>query len=296
VRAPTIPDWARNRTEVTGGASGTGLEQGADAVRLLVAGLIVLLVAMAAPGSSAAQTAKGDGFLVELAHPQSDDQGHYVRVSHLTRATVFGLAAPADKVAEVSVNGRAARLFPARMLPFGATADTEAVEFRATIEVHPETTLTVAIRDASNAVHRRSLEPDAEATVSRLRQLATESPDDPRSHCRLGTALKDGNRLKEAVDEFTAGLERKSDCAYMRVELGRALVAIGRPEDAIREFALATEIDPHDPMAWLNLGLVHARYTRNTSEAVRCFRRYLELEPSSSIADKIRRYLDRTSP
>ncbi len=261
----------------------------------LAIGLTVLLVTIAGPTNSAAQGTTPDAFLVELIHPQSDDQGHYVRVPHLTRATVFGLAAPADEVAEVSVNGRAARLFPARMLPFGAAADAEAVEFRATIEVRPETTLTVTVRDASGALYHRSLEPDAEATVSRLRQLAAENPDDPRSRCRFGNALKDENRLREAIDEFAAGLERKSDCAYMRVELGRAFLAIGRQEDAIREFALATEIDPQDTMAWLNLGLAHARYTRNTSEAARCFQRYLELEPSSSIADKIRRYLERVS-
>jgi tetratricopeptide (TPR) repeat protein len=116
-------------------------------------------------------------------------------------------------------------------------------------------------------------------------------PDAARERCRLGGALRDAGRLEEAVDEFRGSLERNMSCVNTRVSLGIALVGLGRPEEALKEFSLATDTMPDYAMAWLNLGLVHARFTRNSAEAVRCFQRYLELEPDSTIADKVRRYI-----
>jgi len=253
-------------------------------------GVAVVHTAALAGGSTT------DGYSVELIHPQSDDQGHYVSVPHLTRATVFGVVAPEGQVSAVTVNGKKARVFPARMPPFGVAAETAALEFRVTLEIRPTTTVKVVVEGATEVECHWSAEPDTDATTSRLRQLAADNPENPRSRCRLGNALKDQNRLSDAIAEFQEALERKSDCAYMRVELGRALLAVGRPDDAINEFGAATQIDPDDAMAWLNLGLVHARYTRNTEEAVRCFQRYLALEPYGGTADKVQRYLERVAP
>lgn len=260
------------------------------------ASCIALLGVVLGPTAALAGGSTTDGYSVELIHPQGDDQGHYVSVSHLTRATVFGVVAPEGQVSAVTVNGTKASVFPARMPPFGAAAETAALEFRVTLEIRPTTTLKVVVESGTGVEAYWSAEPDTAATISRLRQLAADNPEDARSRCRLGNALKDQYRLREAITEFREALERKSDCAYMRVELGRALLAVGRPDEAIGELGIATQIDPDDAMAWLNLGLVHARYTRNTQEAVRCFRRYLALEPSSSTADKVQRYLARASP
>ncbi len=263
---------------------------------LLVVAILILAPALLLRGTAAAEPPTTDGPFLELIHPQSDDQGHYVRLPQPTRATVFGLIAPADRVSAVAVNGRKARLFRADMPPFHTSEETPSVEFRVTLEVRPETTLNVVIEADGAAATHVSLKPDTEATMARLRELASGDPNDPRAHCRLGNALKDDDQLQEAIVEFHAVLEMKSECVYTRVELARALLAMGHVDEAIKEFSLATDIDPEEAMPWLNLGLVHARYTRNTDEAARCFGRYLELEPSSSIADKIRRYLDRVSP
>lgn len=248
------------------------------------------------PNAALAGESTADRYSVELIHPQGDDQGHYVSVSHLIRTTLFGVVAPEGQVSAVTVNGKQARLFPARMPPFGVAAETAALEFRVTLEMRPTTTVKVVVEGGTGVGSSWSAEPNTAATISRLRQLAADSPEDARSRCRLGNALKDEYRLREAIAEFREALERKSDCAYMRVELGRALLAVGRTDEALEEFGIATQVAPDDPMAWLNLGLVHARYTRNTDEAVRCFRRYLALESAGSTADKVRRYLARVSP
>ncbi|MBM3475921.1 MAG: tetratricopeptide repeat protein [Armatimonadetes bacterium] len=236
--------------------------------------------------------AGANGFQVELVHPQSDSQGHYVGFPQVNNATVFGTLAPAGKVKAVTVDDQAAQLFPGQLAPFGAAADTPCLEFRATVELGPKSKIAIAIQGADGGTTRITLEPNADAVVQALRDAVRERPDSARDRCRLGGALRDSGKLEEAVDEFRESLKQNMSCVNTRVSLGIALVQLGRAEDALKEFAVATDTVPDYAMAWLNLGLVHARFTRNTGEAVRCFKRYLELEPNSSIADKIGRYIE----
>jgi len=248
------------------------------------------LIAALLGGSATAVLAQG--FQVELIHPQSDDQGRYVGFAQITNATLFGVVAPAADVRAVTVDDRAAQLFPSELAPFGASADARALEFRATVELGPKSRINVAVHGTNGQTTRLSLEPAGEVVVDRLRELVKQHPDSARDRCRLGGALRDSGRLEEAVDEFRGSLNQNMSCVNTRVSLGIALVGLGRPEEALKEFALATDTVPDYAMAWLNLGLVHARFTRNSAEAVRCFKRYLELEPDGSIADKVKRYVE----
>jgi len=238
-----------------------------------------------------AQVAVAEPFQVELTHPQSDDQGHYVGFAQVTNATVFGTVAPAEKVKAMSVNDQTAQLLPGELVPFGAPAGAQCLEFRATVELGPNTKLSLIIHDTEGQTARVTLEPSTSAVTARLRDLVQENPNSARERCRLGGALRDQGKTEEAIAELRESLKDNMSCVSTRVMLGMALVKVGRPEEAVKEFALATESSPDYAMAWLNLGLVHARFTRNTAEAVRCFKRYLELEPESSIADKVRRYV-----
>jgi len=238
-----------------------------------------------------AATTWAQGFQVELVHPQSDDQGRYVGFSQLTNATLFGVVAPGAAVKAVMVNDRPAQLFASTLAPFGAEVDAPSLEFRVTVELGPKGKISVAVQGQDGATQRFALEPAGGAVIDRLRERVKQYPDAARERCRLGGALRDAGRLEEAVDEFRGSLERNMSCVNTRVSLGIALVGLGRPEEALKEFSLATDTMPDYAMAWLNLGLVHARFTRNSAEAVRCFQRYLELEPDSTIADKVRRYI-----
>jgi tetratricopeptide (TPR) repeat protein len=251
---------------------------------------VVALVAVLL--SCVVQVAAADAFQLELVHPQSDDAGHYVGFTQVTNATIFGTVAPAENVKEIVVNDRAAQLFPGELVPFGAPDGARSLEFRATVELEPKSKINITIRGVDGETARVALEPDADAVIARLRDLVKQNPHSARDRCRLGGALRDSGKLEEAIAEFRESLNENMSCVNTRVSLGLALVQIGRPEDALKEFTLATDTVPDFAMAWLNLGLVHARFTRNTAEAIRCFKRYLELEPNSSIADKVRRYIE----
>jgi tetratricopeptide (TPR) repeat protein len=232
---------------------------------------------------------------LELVHPQSDDQGHYVNPTRSIRLTVFGLVSPRNGIRNIAVNGKQAALFHGRFEPWGASADEHALEFRASVRVRPTTELTISIEDGTGAATRFVLQPDAEAATARLRELVSEEPENARAHDRLGNALRDRGLIEDAVSEYRKAIELDPDSVDPRVHLSRALFARQEREQAMSELEKAVEVDPDSPMAWVDLGLAHIKVTGNIEEALRCFRRYLELEPSGSTADKIRRYVEATT-
>jgi len=250
-----------------------------------------LMVALAIPGGSKVSAAE---IGVELTHPQSDDQGHYVGASYWIRVTVFGLLSHDDGIRTVTVNGKEATLFHGRYQPWGQTADDHALEFRASVRLRPTTKLVISAQGGSGETTRVVFQADADATIARLRRLVAEGSGNARAHDRLGNALTDRGMVDEGIDEFRKALELDPESVESRVQLSKALLARHEREQAMSELRKAVEIDPNSAMAWVHLGLAHLKLTGNTQEALRCFRRYLELEPSSTTADKIRRYVEAT--
>jgi hypothetical protein len=260
--------------------------------RASVAVLSVVVVSLPIVAAPRVWAAEGGPYAVELFHPQSDDQGHYVTPVGRTRITVFGMVAPADDIESVKVNGRPAQLFPTEMRPYGAAPDARVVEFRADHLLKGERNIIVTIKSALGGVQRSEFVPDTEAASARILELTKEEPNNAMNRCRLGNALKDQGKTEEAIAELKKAISEGDACISTHVTLGKALASAGLPEEALEQFRLAVETDPDYAMGWLNLGLVHARFTGNTEAAIGCFKRYLELEPNSSIADKIKRYIE----
>lgn len=252
-------------------------------------GLAAALAVLTGGRSIAAETQ------LELVHPQSDDQGHYVSPARSVRVTVFGLVSPRNGIRTVAVNGKQAALFHGRYRPWGDSADEHALEFRASVRLRPTTVLTISIEDGSGAATRVAFEPDADAAIGRLRELVAQQPENARAHDRLGNGLRDRNLIEDAVAEYRRAIELDPDSVDPRVHLSKALFARHEREQAMSELEKAVEVDPNSAMAWVDLGLAHIKVTGNVEEALRCFRRYLELEPSGSTADKIRRYIEATT-
>jgi len=165
------------------------------------------------------------------------------------------------------------------------------VECRANLMLKGERNVRVRVQSADGRTTKTQFVGDTAAATARIRELASQSPGDTRMMCRLGSCLRDQGKTEEAITEFRGMLKDGQACANTRVTLGKALVSMGLPEEGMQEFELATTTSPDYAMGWLELGLVQARLMRNPAGAVECFRKYLALEPNSSIADKVARYI-----
>jgi tetratricopeptide (TPR) repeat protein len=95
----------------------------------------------------------------------------------------------------------------------------------------------------------------------------------------LGIALAAQGKLEQAVGQYRRALELEPRVAETRYNLGLALVYLGRPDDAVTEFERALQIDPGNADALNNLG--HLALARGQLDAaIGYFRRAVELRPT----------------
>jgi tetratricopeptide (TPR) repeat protein len=100
------------------------------------------------------------------------------------------------------------------------------------------------------------------------------------AHINLGNALQAGRRFDEAIAHYKTALRLKPDFAKAHYDLGTALAVNGRSPEAIAEFETALRLKPDYANAHHNLGTVLALSGR-TAEAERHFAVAVRLNPSS---------------
>ena len=80
----------------------------------------------------------------------------------------------------------------------------------------------------------------------------------------------DPGALCEQADRIRDQLDKDPNDAMLWFGLGRLLLALGLPKDAIDPFAVATHLDPDHTAAFRDLGRSHLE-SGNPSEAARIF-------------------------
>lgn len=80
----------------------------------------------------------------------------------------------------------------------------------------------------------------------------------------------DPGALCEQADRIREQLDKDPDDAVLWFGLGRILLALGLPKDAIEPFVIATHLDPDYTAAFRDLGRSHLD-SGNPSEAARMF-------------------------
>lgn len=103
------------------------------------------------------------------------------------------------------------------------------------------------------------------------------------THNNLGNALAALHRIDEAAAEYRNALKVKPAFMEAHNNLGNVLAAAGRGDDAIAEYRRALEIDPNYVEARSNLGAALAGRGR-LDEAIAEFQKILELEPDNAVA------------
>jgi tetratricopeptide (TPR) repeat protein len=157
-----------------------------------------------------------------------------------------------------------------------------------------------------------------EGSIAVLRAFLKENPKAATANIALVTALREGGKIREAIDQAHSVLIKHSsdpyalsELALAHLELGEldtaelisnealkagdksaaayraaALVALKRGDDAVafRHFVRASELDPEDTTARFNMGVVLLRagvYDRAAAE----FKAVLAVEPESTGAE-----------
>jgi serine/threonine-protein kinase len=117
-----------------------------------------------------------------------------------------------------------------------------------------------------------------EEVVALLTAAHARFPQDFWINLQLGVALFAAERRDEALGYFRAALALRPETSAAHDDLGVALLTLGRTDEAVGHFQQARRLDPKDASACRNLGTA-LRARGQLAEAVDCFRQALRLNP-----------------
>jgi protein O-mannosyl-transferase len=100
----------------------------------------------------------------------------------------------------------------------------------------------------------------------------------PVAHCNLGIALAAKGKLEEAVQHFNQALQLNPDDAKALNNLGKVLTTQGKFNEAMQHFERVLQLNPNDAKALNNSGVTLA-FQGKPNEAMQYYERALQLKP-----------------
>ncbi len=95
------------------------------------------------------------------------------------------------------------------------------------------------------------------AAVRYLESLLPNGGDEPSLHYTLGLAYEETERPEDALRAYRKAIQLEPDMVAAYINLGSLLLAQGKIEEAIRSFQKAVEINPLEVAAHYNLAVVY---------------------------------------
>jgi tetratricopeptide (TPR) repeat protein len=133
---------------------------------------------------------------------------------------------------------------------------------------------------------------DIENAVATYRKLIANNPEMFEGHLGLGALLlkRGGPGSEEGLKELTRALEINPNLYEARVTLGRALIANGRPLEAIEHLERAAQLAPDNPEPHYQLSLAYRRLGRKAEAAAQAIivKRIHESRRSPKVATQSR--------
>jgi len=105
------------------------------------------------------------------------------------------------------------------------------------------------------------------------------------AHNNLGNALSAERKNEEAISHYKMAIKIKPDYAEAHNNLGIALVAEGKNEEAISHYKMAIKLKPDYAAAHNNLGVVLFN-EKMTEEAIDYFKEAIKIRPDYAAAQK----------
>lgn len=126
---------------------------------------------------------------------------------------------------------------------------------------------------------------NAQTDIEELRrELARKKSEE------AGVLREELGALQQEKAALTATLERER--ALFQYNLGVVYAQVGRYDEALEAYDQSVRSDPNNPDAHYNLGLLYEKVREDPEQAVRHYRRYLELNPAAKDRTEVQGWID----
>jgi tetratricopeptide (TPR) repeat protein len=135
------------------------------------------------------------------------------------------------------------------------------------------------------------------AAVAEYRRAIAIDPAFADPHAHLGYALSTlPDRAEEAIGEYRAAVHLNPSDAQVRNNLGLALIAQGRPLEAVEELNEALRIAPGFVEIHLNLAIALLSIPGRRNEAAQQLEAYLQVRPANEMTQQILEQIQASGP
>lgn len=128
--------------------------------------------------------------------------------------------------------------------------------------------------------------------INQLEELVKNSPNDLDNLLKLGNLLFDSGFYERAIVHYQRYLKSKPDAADVIVDMGVCYFQTEKYENAISNFKKGIELNPKHQTAYLNLGVVYKFGLNNKTEAIKWWKKAVELDPASEVGKKAQDFLN----
>jgi hypothetical protein len=196
---------------------------------------------------------------VELARPQSDDQGYYVPVRKDAHYRLMGYASGRGPVTQVMVNGYEAETYSTDYRPYGSPAGYRTVGFRVPLTLGPGTLMTITVIGSDGHRQTRLFHPNRKRAHARVRHLWGLSQRDPYANVRLANVYTIEGQYHNAYPLYHRSIGLSAGFVWGPFFMGVALFENGRYDDAIPQFHHCYSMDQHFYLARYQIGQCYER-------------------------------------
>ena len=115
--------------------------------------------------------------------------------------------------------------------------------------------------------------------IEELEKQAQDNPDSAVAWASLGNAYFDTDRFMEAIDAYAKSIELQPNNPNVLTDMGIMYRRIDQPEEAVRRFESALQIDPTHEMSRFNRGIVLFYDLKEKDKAIDAWKELVKLNP-----------------
>jgi len=146
----------------------------------------------------------------------------------------------------------------------------------------------------ASAACQHSVQPPPAASPTAMKEDAASG--DAQSWIALGNRYFDTHQRDKAIEAYAKALEMDPDNPDVLTDQGVMYSETTQYEKAIANFQKAHAIDPAHLPSLLNLGMLYAQYLNDYDQAIKTWKRVIEIAPTTVQAGKAQAYIERVSP
>lgn len=136
------------------------------------------------------------------------------------------------------------------------------------------------------------VDPNADL-IAEQQTVVAQNPDDAEQVVLLANLLANTGKMNEAIDWYERAINLAPDDAGIRLDFARSLQANGMKTDAEEQFKLVLEQEPDSLSGHYYLAKLYMDWQpRRQEEAIEHFRRVMEINPDSFLAEQAKVELD----